>query len=695
MASHTYVQGINTGFKRISTHPNVLLPGQADKTSRKEKDATDLGELSDQQVEKLRVRINNALPVYAQTAVLACLLLQVYLFELCEAGDFFPWLEENKYRHACKIVASNGKKPPGMEPENPLWALYLQKFLPLGFPSVDHAMLANNIVTALAIEIETSFKNYLELAVPSLVKRFFQKGHGFSPRLASTATDVICKHPVRVSSMDVPSMEESRLFGVIDAFEGALTLHHEGDYPISPKARRERDAKAAARTTARAKAGEEKEIKRRKKNDDRAARGLAPLPVLPDPVDVPTVATFVYNRLEILYTVITWTNELNVGRERPLKLPRIFPLRDARIQFMRVDANDFNQWGYSDAQFGTFVRAMLPKAALRRLRVLGPGVYTPPASFQTDGVRVCTTVKINQAVSTTVKDSRINAKRRRDEEEKLQSLPKKGVYVKTDVDPRVLAALHATGASFEAFDPGRKAPFTGSRGSYLSDSEYVRWIHRDKFNRKYAHLNGAMGPEPVEISGKVADMEDMLSYLRFRVMTWIPRWAHYTQHVYAKLRFTSSILTHRALDLGANRLVGPQGKKVAVIGAAGFSSMAPTTRLKNHAGRKGIVITDDEYMTSQKCFDCKLNDEVMVHPRQRHCAANCHCGYRWDAQDFSLFGQGRPPEDDYDSLPADCRGARTVYSLFFCKRCSRLNYRDVNAALNIECAYRYGLQNLF
>ena len=96
-------------------------------------------------------------------------------------------------------------------------------------------------------------------------------------------------------------------------------------------------------------------------------------------------------------------------------------------------------------------------------------------------------------------------------------------------------------------------------------------------------------------------------------------------------------------------------------------------------------------MSSQKCFYCKSVDEVMVHPPHRFDPA-CRCGFRWDAREFSVFGQGRPPEDDFDALPKDCVHRRTVYTLFYCKSCSRLHYRDVNAAFNIECAYRYYVQ---
>lgn len=84
MSSHTYVQALNTGFGRLSIHAKNILPTRDDKTARKEVHASDLGELSGDQLNDILARLTKGLPVYTQTGVLACLLLQLYLFERCE-----------------------------------------------------------------------------------------------------------------------------------------------------------------------------------------------------------------------------------------------------------------------------------------------------------------------------------------------------------------------------------------------------------------------------------------------------------------------------------------------------------------------------------------------------------------------------------------------------------------------------------
>ena len=210
----------------------------------------------------------------------------------------------------------------------------------------------------------------------------------------------------------------------------------------------------------------------------------------------------------------------------------------------------------------------------------------------------------------------------------------------------------------EAFDPGKRALYTGSHGTKMSlphwrhltgTAKYAKEL--DKRTKKSTVMTGILN-ELSQHSLKTPSLGAFcLSLRKGYISNWNELWGFYGHGWFGQQRFRLKIKQQQAYDKVANDVLGKQRTKVAAFGSAFWKSgkglpPSPVSMVRDYLARKGTVVMINENLTSQKCSECKsLNLRMLRHPH--------------------------------------------VHGLFHCTKngCNRTWNRDVNAALNIQNVY--------
>ena len=641
---HTVVQGFNTWMANIN-HPRNART--VDDFSR-EPESSPVKPID---VPALREILMVKIDAINRIGVLASFLMHLFILAQCELKRFDTEVNQSICSSACRLVS--GSKGVGSQA---LGEVFNTHFTQVGFPLVAITN-CGNCIDALGMQMATNFNTYLDHALADHVVYYIRKTYGLSKASAGYAW---------------------------------ATLEDNGRYDGQREAMR---------------------IKRIEEKDPKNKLALIEQIKETEASIRKAITDLSGERTKIawLHHILLLTNKHNVDHPdaSPLKLFTMFPRRRIGHGFVTFDKKMFAAKEYRDLNFHRILRAAMPPRELNRLRRSNVGYaleespvppYEEACSFSTDGYRVCVTYATPRkrgTVTTTLKDARIKHYCLRKKETVLDYLPERGIVYLEDLDPELLR-----GKAFECFDPGHKSLFTGNDRSTMTLREWRGIICRKRVQKQVAKRALSLKDVADRLpSLKMSCTGEVVESLRVYRVHWDRLWTHYTQKYYGRSRFQQARLRHRALDLAVSRLVGKDTRykfkdkvkmgctrrstpQIAVIGSAMFSGSpksigsVPVVAVKEHAGRKGLVILIDEYMSSQKCSSC-CEEAVMVKPQRRGPAWRCKCGHR--------FAQGER------ACPVDGKVRpqilRDLYGLFTCKKCDRTWDRDENASLNLCNAY--------
>lgn len=310
----------------------------------------------------------------------------------------------------------------------------------------------------------------------------------------------------------------------------------------------------------------------------------------------------------------------------------LFPLRSIQLHPICVDAVFLRTWRPDS---DVTVESFFPRR----------NGWEPVAEFKTDGVRTFFTYgKEPDGIPRTVTSAREN------EATGINLASQtKGLFYLEQLAPAPLDNL-----SYEAFDPGVTALYTGSNGTTLTRKEWELRKGTTRHLQALAHRKKLHGIDQVEArlstaSLKTSNPDVLKANIKVWIAEWDAMWDFYESRRMARGRFGLQIRDQRSLDYVANTVLGPDHSKVAVFGDCFFGAATkslpptPSKKLREYLARKGRVVLVGENMTTQGCFNCH---QRMV----RH---------------------------------------KAIYSVFHCKNgCKTTWNRDNNASLNIEFCFK-------
>ena len=234
----------------------------------------------------------------------------------------------------------------------------------------------------------------------------------------------------------------------------------------------------------------------------------------------------------------------------------------------------------------------------------------------------------------------------------------RGLFRLTSIVPGTAPA----NAQFEAFDTGRNTLLYGSNGTTLTRGEWELWrgtIPARKELERAKRRNGIHEVEAVHAAFpvKTASTDAIELALRERLQdgVWESLWDFYGSRRQARRRFDARIKATRAWARMADRILGPDHRRIAVLGNAVFNASSrgipptPTKSMWRRLAQWGLVVLVDEYNTSATCAICHS-------PNSQHQQV-------WSIKHCTNSGFG--------ALPA----------------CGITWQRDRNAALNIKTIY--------
>ena len=407
-------------------------------------------------------------------------------------------------------------------------------------------------------------------------------------------------------------------------------------------------------------------------------------------------------RFHILCVILDATENYNQDRaeHEKLKVPILFPERHIKTTFITIDRCVMDRWKIKDeTEQNELFRTALPTDVQKKMLRIGGELK----SFSTDGVSMRATVTFSDTVM-----PKLKSLKKKPPSARLTSWPEKGVYYMEDILPEVYADQ-----TFECYDPGVTALYTGDRGTEMPLTEYRAIAchnqnakQTDTFNRPIKHITDH------QTSIRAGTTEKQLEAFKERVTTWTALWSHFTQKKYAKSRFTQSIRKRRAVDISVSRLLGQdqymenlkqprtyekgeiqrikrksRPKNIltktpsAVIGSAMFSGTwkrlgsVPVVKLKEEAGKKGVLLLVDEHRTSIACSTCKKPDENMHNAKAeiyRWKCEHCHEKHRYGSKECAKCGMERKKQ------------MTRLHKVLVCKTCNNHWDRDRNACFNIR-----------
>ena len=207
-----------------------------------------------------------------------------------------------------------------------------------------------------------------------------------------------------------------------------------------------------------------------------------------------------------------------------------------------------------------------------------------------------------------------------DEQGVLQEVPTRilgdhtrGLFRLTSIVPGTAPA----NAQFEAFDTGRNTLLYGSKGTTLHRGEWELWRGTLPARKELERAKRRVGIHEVEAvhaafpfkTASTAAIEDALRE-RLQDGVWGAMWAFYGSRRQARRRFDGKMKATRAWARMANRILGPDHRRIAVLGNAVFNASSrgipptPTKSMWRRLAQWGLVVLVDEYLTSAICAIC-------------------------------------------------------------------------------------------
>ena len=179
---------------------------------------------------------------------------------------------------------------------------------------------------------------------------------------------------------------------------------------------------------------------------------------------------------------------------------------------------------------------------------------------------------------------------------------------------------------WEAFDPGERTLYYGSKGTKMSRKE---WKSRLGIKSRQKHLENSKKLYAPHIQNledilslhtlKVASFEEFVTNVQVHLNMFESKWQFYTRKVFLKKDFNSFQLKQKTLTKVCNDIFGKNRKKVAIFGDGNWPvrgmkgrESTPVTFLRNHLGKHGNIFLVDEYRTSRRCNSCEGQEDMVI-----------------------------------------------------------------------------------